>query len=213
MEHNLGEEHTHEEGLHKKERAEEKRILKEKARASARSARKVKKMGVRTVIIVMIVGVAALVAYWAFSSSGAAPAQDPSRPGTAYPIEGTNHVQLGAPHAPYRTNPPTSGPHAPSPLPFGIYADEVVDESAVHNLEHGGIWISYKDISDDGLAVLETIATNHPGSVLLSPRSANDTPIAVTSWGRLLTLDAADENAIEAYIQANINKSPEPFAF
>ena len=88
----------------------------------------------------------------------------------------------------------------------------MVDENLVHNIEHGGIWISYKDISEEEISKLEEIAERHPDSVVLTPRSANDTPIAVVSWGRLMKLTAVDEDLIEEYIKVNINKSPEPLS-
>lgn len=64
-------------------------------------------------------------------------------PGTAYQIQGREHISVGASHLPYNSSPPTSGPHYGNPAPWGIYDHELPDEQLVHNLEHGGIWISY----------------------------------------------------------------------
>ena len=94
-----------------------------------------------------------------------------------------------------------------------MYAEEISDENVVHNLEHGGIWISYTGLDDEAVLQLEKIARARPNGVILSPRSANDTPIAVVSWGRLMKLDVLDVELIEKYIRQNINKSPEPLAF
>jgi len=133
------------------------------------------------------------------------------RLGEHHAIQGRDHIRVGERHDAYATNPPTSGAHGAA-LPWGVSAQEVVDENAVHNLEHGGIWITYKDLDDAAVAQLQEIARRHPQSVLLSPRSANDAPIAVASWGRLMKLDRVDVAQIETYIRQNINKSPEPLA-
>lgn len=39
--------------------------------------------------------------------------------------------------------PPTSGPHA-SPLSWGVYDTEVLNDTVIHNMEHGGIYVSYR---------------------------------------------------------------------
>lgn len=64
-------------------------------------------------------------------------------PGTAYQIQGREHITVGASHLPYNSNPPTSGPHYDNAAPWGIYDHELPDEQLIHNLEHGGVWISY----------------------------------------------------------------------
>ena len=133
------------------------------------------------------------------------------RPGEHQNIEGRDHIDPRSERPQYGTNPPTSGAHG-NALPWRVYTTEVADENAVHNLEHGGIWITYKGLDKEQVAQLETIARRHPRSVLLSLRAANDAPIAVASWGRLMKLDTVDRAKIEEYIAKNINKSPEPLA-
>jgi len=195
---------TGQENLTKKERADLRRAEKEKAQHKTRSARKMKKY-FSWGIAIAIVG--ALI-FWGISSAEKA---DEARPGEHQANEGSAHIDVGDEHDEYETNPPTSGSHAES-IPFGIYDTEVVDENAIHNMEHGGIWITYKDLSDEDLAKLEEIARKAPRSVLLSPRSANDSRISVASWQRLMHLEEVDVEAIEDYISKNINRSPEPLA-
>ena len=84
--------------------------------------------------VVIIIGAAAVFLYQQFTAP---------LPGTAYPIQGREHIPLDAPHLPYNSNPPTSGPHYESPVPWGVYDHELPDEQLVHNLEHGGVWVSY----------------------------------------------------------------------
>ena len=65
-------------------------------------------------------------------------------PGTAQPFEGDRHIAYeGAPHEPYRTVPPTSGPHSPRVVVPGIYRDAVPEELQVHALEHGHVLVQY----------------------------------------------------------------------
>ena len=86
------------------------------------------------------------------------------------------------------------------------------DINAVHNLEHGFIWISYKNVDKQTLASLAKIGQQYPGSVFVSPREANDAPITLASWGRLEKMETFDEAAIIDFIWKNRNNSPEPLA-
>src|SRR3989338_5338229 len=80
---------------------------------------------------------------------GSAQKTEENRPGEPFPIQGRDHIAVGAQHEPYRSNPPTSGSHYAQPADWGVYEQELPDEQLIHNLEHGGIWISYKDIDQD----------------------------------------------------------------
>lgn len=132
--------------------------------------------------------------------------------GESFPNQGQEHIGVGASHLPYNSNPPTSGPHYLQPADWGVYQDPLPDEQLVHNLEHGGIWISYKDIDEDTKSKLEAIGKANPGSVIVTPRPKNDSKISVASWTRLMKLDSYDETKILDFIKANKNKSPEPLA-
>lgn len=128
-----------------------------------------------------------------------------------FPIEGQDHVANGTAIS-YKTNPPTSGTHYVVPEPWGVYEKEIPDGAAVHGLEHGGIWISYKDIDESQKTILEKIGKENPASVIVSPRGADDTKIAVASWGRTMKLDAADPALIQKYIDTYRNRGPEKLA-
>lgn len=140
--------------------------------------------------------------------------QDKSLPlqGQDYPIVGRNHISPGQSHEPYNSNPPTSGPHYAQPANWGVYQNTLADETLIHNLEHGGIWISYKNVDEATKAKLEAIGKANPGGVVVEPRPANDAKIALASWGRLLKLESFDETKILDFIKANKNNSPEPLA-
>lgn len=129
-----------------------------------------------------------------------------------FPILGTTHVPEGTKVSTYNSNPPTSGDHWPRPADWGFYEAPLADELLVHNLEHGGIAISYKDIDDGTKTDLIILAQTYPQAVIVVPREENDVKIAVTAWGKLMKLDAFDEERIVGFLKANINQSPEKFA-
>ena len=84
----------------------------------------------------------------------------PPAVGESFPILTSTHIKVDATHLPYNSNPPTSGDHYAQPADWGVYQNELPDEQLVHNLEHGGIWISYKGIDQDTKAKIETTRAN-----------------------------------------------------
>lgn len=162
-------------------------------------------------ILVVVGGIGGFL-FWQDLKSGALETGELPAIGQEFPDEGQEHIAVGSQHKPYGTNPPTSGPHYADPAAWGIYDNPLPDEQVVHNLEHGGIWISYKDIDADTKARLEDIAKSHPQSVILTPRAANDAKIVLTSWRRYEKLEGFDRDKIDQFISHNINKSPEPLA-
>ncbi|MEP6998215.1 MAG: DUF3105 domain-containing protein [Betaproteobacteria bacterium] len=126
--------------------------------------------------------------------------------------QGREHIAVGATHLPYNSNPPTSGPHYVEPASWGIYQSELPDETLVHNLEHGGIWISYSDIDPATKQRIEMLAKEHPNKMIVTPRSEDDAKIVLASWRRLLKLERFDEDTVMSFIKANKNRSPEPDA-
>lgn len=174
-----------------------------------------KKFIIIVIVVLAIVGLGA----WLFSQDAknskyraGSNSQNLEAVGQSFENQGQTHIQVGESHPAYNSNPPTSGWHWAQPANWGVYSKPLVDEQAVHNLEHGGIWISYKDIDDQTKSNLEKIAKANSGSVILSPRDANDSKIVLASWTRLEKLDSYDEAKTLEFIQRNKNKSPEPLA-
>lgn len=128
-----------------------------------------------------------------------------------FSIEGREHISRATPVT-YNTNPPTSGNHFAEAESWGVYGKEIEDKAAVHSLEHGGIWISYKDVDEETVKVLNELGRENPHSVVVSPRATNDTPIAVVSWGRMMKLDKLNKALIQKYIETYINQGPEKLA-
>lgn len=132
--------------------------------------------------------------------------------GQYVPSQGQVHIGIGATHAAYNSNPPTSGPHYVKPADWSIYETELPDEQLVHNLEHGGIWISYKGIDPETKLAIENFAKKHPDKMIVTPREKNDSTVALASWTQILKLDAFDETTALQFMNANKNQSPEPYA-
>ncbi len=112
----------------------------------------------------------------------------------------------------YDQAPPAGGAHDPVWLDCGAYDTPVRDENAVHDLEHGAVWISYDpDLGDDDVAAL---AEALPDNGILAPYDGLESPVVVTVWQRQLELTGADDPRLGLFIAAfgDGHTSPEPFA-
>ena len=107
--------------------------------------------------------------------------------------------------------PPNGGPKC-GPWPAGVFGQPVPDGNAVHSLEHGLVWITYNPglVSGEAIDILEDIAGDFRRDVILSPRPQNSMAVAAVSWGRVLRLEAPDEQLLKDFIRANRDRSPEP---
>lgn len=190
--------------LTKKERKELKRQEKNDAQRQSEQGRKLKRILKWAIVVILVIAVVYGLVFLLRQG------QQPQL-GEAFTIQGREHIAVGASHAAYNSNPPTSGPHYEQPSRWGVSQAELPDEQLIHNLEHGGIWISYIGIDDSTKSALEKIA-NSKSKVIVEPRAKNDAPIALASWGRLLKLEKFDEQTILNFIKSNKNQSPEPFA-
>lgn len=132
--------------------------------------------------------------------------------------EGREHIENGV-QKEYKSKIPTSGPHA-KPVPWGISSIQLEDENLVHNLEHGGVVISYKpSLGSDSIKKIEqlfsepyAIESFRPTKAVVMPRQDQEAPIVLTSWDRIFTLDSFDQQSVIDYYTRNIGKSPEPTA-
>jgi hypothetical protein len=126
------------------------------------------------------------------------------------------HLPVGQ-AIPYPSYPPTSGQHSESPASWGFHTEPVVDEVAVHNLEHGGVVVSHNNIPAEDLAKIRALLASYPrdqyGEVklLIRPydRIAPGT-IVLTAWNWIDELRAYDEARVKAFMDAHLNKCCEP---
>ena len=99
----------------------------------------------------------------------------------------------------YPQDPPAGGAHAPIWLACGVYDEPVRDENAVHDLEHGTVWITHDpDLSDADRAAL---AEQLPDNGIMSPREGLPSPVVVTVWGAQLRLDSVDDRRLGLFLE------------
>lgn len=194
--------------LTRKERRALKRAEKQEQRSQTKSKKGMKKIVLWGLGLLTIAGI--IGSFFIFGSKEQALRPDLSQ---TVPDEGREHLSEGT-RVEYISNPPTSGSHWGEPLADGIYNTEKPDEAIVHSLEHGRIWVSYKpSIPEQTKKALEELLKKYNGTVL-TPRSANDTDIALTAWNRLDTFNlnpngTLDEQRIGDFINRWRNKGPE----
>ena len=116
----------------------------------------------------------------------------------------------------YPDAPPAGGDHAATWQNCGIYSTQVKLEKAVHSLEHGAVWITYKpDLDPAQVSRLRDLGRGNP-FVLVAPYTfgALDQPVAILAWGYRLIPNGVDDPRIAAFIKAYANnpRGPEPGA-
>lgn len=112
----------------------------------------------------------------------------------------------------YAQRPPVGGLHHPGWQPCGFYDGPVPPELAVHSLEHGAIWITYRpDIPEAEKEALRRMAPSG-GSVLVSRWDDGlPAPVVASSWGRQLRLESVDDPRLAQFVTAFKGDAPEPF--
>lgn len=104
----------------------------------------------------------------------------------------------------YDSAPPVGGNHSPywADCSGTVYAQAIANENAVHMLEHGAIWITYRP----GLAQTEITAlaklVNGNDRMAMSPYPGLSSPISLQAWGYQLKLTAATDPRIQKFIEA-----------
>ena len=130
-------------------------------------------------------------------------AQQADKPGLGdfFPAQSRDHIKSGDKHDPYNSNPPTGGWHFDTPAQTGIYDTEFPDETLIHNLEHGHVWIAYRpDLPKDQIEKLADIAKSYGSKIIMAPRKTNDTPIALVAWEHLLKMNSVDEVTVKEFM-------------
>ncbi|WP_418062851.1 DUF3105 domain-containing protein [Pimelobacter simplex] len=122
------------------------------------------------------------------------------------------HLAAGAEHD-YPQSPPVGGDHAPVWIECGAYDEPLPEVNAVHDLEHGTTWITYRPDDVDAAGV-RALTEALPDNGLLSPYPDQDAPVVVTVWGRQLALKGPDDPRLPLFVQeyGAGDTAPEPFA-
>lgn len=115
----------------------------------------------------------------------------------------------------YKQQPPVGGAHHAAWANCGIYDKEVKPQHAVHSLEHGAVWITYKSsVSKAQVAKLEGKVKKQGEYMLMSPDNKQDAPITLTAWGKQLKVKSAGDAKIDDFIKKYWKgpQTPEPGA-
>jgi hypothetical protein len=108
----------------------------------------------------------------------------------------------------YRENPPVGGAHHETWQNCGVYTEPVLDERAVHSMEHGAIWITYRPDLDPAMVAELTELAESMDYILLSPRpDGPSNPIVITAWNHQMGVETVDLDRIMPFIR-EFRKSP-----
>jgi len=128
----------------------------------------------------------------------------------------------------YSVSPPVGGDHNPTWMNCGIYTQPVPNERAVHNLEHGAVWITYEaTLPQSEVDQLKAFVEKQSKVVLrsgnqtaktgerymdLTPFSNLGSPIVMTAWGHQLKLTSPTDPRMQKFVdtfRANAKYTPE----
>lgn len=110
--------------------------------------------------------------------------------------------------------PPAGGPHYAEWLNCGIYGEPVPTGNALHSLEHGVIWITYRpDLSPADVAILRDVVGGSRRQIL-SPYPNLVSPVVATAWGFRLRLNDPRDERLRQFIHnyEDASSAPEPRA-
>lgn len=139
-----------------------------------------------------------------------------------YTSEGRTHLPSDtAVNNKYKTNPPTSGDHRPTPAADGVYApgNTPDKENYVHTLEHGRIELQYspnapKLVQDQMNTLFNEKNKGAEGYHMVLFQNNTDMPyeVAATAWTQLIgckTVNDKTWDALRAFRDRFTDKGPE----
>lgn len=126
-------------------------------------------------------------------------------PGEGFRSQGNAHIALGTEHAPYNSDPPTSGWHTPNLANWGSYYEVQPDERLIHNMEDAGVILWYRngtpEENEAHVEALEEVAQGYR-RIVITPRDDMPTTYALTAWQRLQRFDEIDREGMRRFIDA-----------
>lgn len=115
----------------------------------------------------------------------------------------------------YEQSPPVGGVHNPvwQQCMGDIYDAPIAAEHAVHSLEHGAVWLTYRgDLSAEEVYVLEGKVWGKDYT-FVSPYAGLDAKVSLQAWGYQLRVDDVNDPRIDEFISVFAkNASLEPGA-
>ena len=123
----------------------------------------------------------------------------------------------------YNVTPPVGGPHNGIWMNAGVYTKPIPSERAVHNMEHGAVWITYEpDLPASQVAALTAFVTRQSlvpetGETASGATTTNSNryldlspwatatlpaPIVMSAWGHQLRLTSATDPRMQSFVDA-----------
>ena len=111
----------------------------------------------------------------------------------------------------YSVTPPVGGDHNAEWMNCGIYDQPVPNEHAVHNLEHGAVWITYQpSLPQSAVSALrafvakQTMVSSGEGAASrymdLSPYPGLPSPVVISSWGFQLKVASPSDPRLQQFV-------------
>jgi hypothetical protein len=99
----------------------------------------------------------------------------------------------------YERYPPTNGDHDPLWQNCGFYEEPIEDRHAVHSLDHGVVWITYRpDLPEQQIESLRPYGEEN--YVIASPYPGQNVPVIATSWRVQLELDDVEDPRLRRFV-------------
>lgn len=109
----------------------------------------------------------------------------------------------------YPQSPPAGGKHNPIWLNCGSYGTAVPSENAVHSMEDGAVWVTYRpDLPAKQVAALKTALPST--YAVLSPFPGLKAPVVASAWGRQLVLDGAEDKRLGLFFREYVQGAQAP---
>ena len=111
------------------------------------------------------------------------------------------------------TDPPAGGDHDPQWHACGFYDHQIRTENAVHAMEHGVVWITYRPgLSEDEMSILDRLGGR--SETIVSEFPGQSSPVIATAWANQLRLETATDDRLEQFHDAFRDgpTAPEPGA-
>jgi len=155
-----------------------------------------------------LITTSAAVALVAGCSAGAPPPPTPTEAGltgvTTFSDLSHDHLEQDQT---YPQTPPVGGVHWPPQTEDGygwlqcaVYPEPVVDEFAVHSLEHGAVWLTYQPgAQPEAVRALTDLTAVNPDYVLVSPVPGQPAPFMATAWGLQLSVEDASDARLREF--------------
>lgn len=112
----------------------------------------------------------------------------------------------------YPQQPPVGGQHNGTwqNCSGTVYDQPIASERAVHSLEHGAVWITYRPGISDGDVRALAAKVSGRDYLMLSPFPGQDRPISLQAWGYQLKVDSPSDPRIDFFVNAaRRNAAPE----